>query len=297
MQNQAMGLAEAMGAEQIICHHIELKGIWQWIAPYIRWGWRNTHSFTPPWPEVIVACGRKAILAALWLKRCHGIPVVYVQDPYISPSHFDAVVVPAHDNVSDARVIPMVGACHRVSAITLKQARETFAERFANTEQPRRSLFIGGPNRCFDMPLELIHALIQQLQQEPGSLWVTVSRRTPPAITAMLRAQANLTLITPDDTPNPYMGLLAWSDVCILTCDSVNMASEAIAASMPIYLVKLPGGNKKFKRFHDDIEQRGLIRWWHTAKPVEVYDTKPFGEMSRIAACVNQRLGRKMLFS
>lgn len=292
MQSQAMGLAEAMGAEQILCHTIKLNGIWRTIAPYFRWGWKNTHNFTPPWPEVVVACGRKAILAALWLKKKHGIPVVYVQDPYISPRHFDAVVAPAHDNVKDARVINMVGACHRVSPNMLKVARETFAERFANTEKPRRSVFIGGPNRCFDMPVDPIRSLIQQLQQEPGSLWVTVSRRTPPEIINMLREQSGLTLITPEDDPNPYMGLLAWSDICILTCDSVNMASEAIAAGVPLYLVRLPGGNKKFQRFHDEIEKRGLIRWWRPGKALEAYAMAPLDEMSRVAQCVNQRLGR-----
>lgn len=290
MQNQAVGLAEAMGAEQIICHTTELKGLWRWMAPYIRWGWNDAEMFQAPWPEVIIACGRKAITAALWLKKHVGIPVVYVQNPYISTRHFDAVVVPSHDNLRDTRAIPMTGACHRISKHLIDQERKTFADRFGHAEKPRRSIFIGGPNRCFDMPLELIQSLVEQMQKEPGTLWVTVSRRTPTEVVHMLQSQADLHLITPKDIPNPYMGLLAWSDVCVLTCDSVSMASEVVAAGVPLYLVKLPGGNKKFQRFHHAIETRGLMRWWHPDEKVDPYDVTPFEEMPRVAACVRQRL-------
>lgn len=292
MRNQAIGLAEAMGALRWEHHKVELHGMLSWLEPYVRLGWADRkQQFQPPWPAVIIACGRKAITSALWLKKHVGRPVVYVQDPYISPRHFDAVVAPSHDDMkSYPNVMPMLGACHRVNEKSLRQARDTFAASLGVTPPLRRSLFLGGANRCFTMPLQLIHELVQELQQAEGTLWVSVSRRTSPEIMNMLRAQKNLNLITPDDVPNPYMGLLAWSDVCVLTCDSVSMASEVMSAGIPLYLVRLPGGNRKFARFHQDIESRGLMKWWKPGLPVVPYSTKPLHEMQRVAAWVHQQI-------
>lgn len=294
MKNQGLGLAEAMGASRIEHHQIKLTKLWHHLAPYLRWNWRDDQrQFQPPWPEVVVACGRKAILPALWLKKNMGIPVVYVQDPYISPRHFDVVVAPTHDGMrSHEKVIPMLGACHRISEGSLQQARADFADTLGSAPQPRRSLFIGGPNGCFSMPLLLIQSLIHDVQKEEGTLWVTVSRRTPADIVNMLRQQKNMNLITPGDTPNPYMGLLAWSDVCLLTCDSVSMASEVMAAGVPLYLVRLPGYGRRIARFHEDVESRGLIRWWNPAVPSVPYPTTPLREMDRVAACVKERLAK-----
>lgn len=293
MRNQALGLAEAMGASRIVCHRIVLRGLWNWLVPYFRLGWSDTQQqFQPPWPEVIVACGRKAIAPALWLKRNIGTLVVYVQDPYISPRYFDAVVAPAHDRMRDESIIPMMGACHRITEQKLREAREAFADSLGQAHQPRRSLFVGGPNRCFSMPLPLIESLVSHLKREEGTLWVTTSRRTPPDIVSMLRRQTGIMLITPDDTPNPYMGLLAWSDVCILTCDSVGMVSEVMAAGVPMYLVTLPGGNHKFTLFHQDAEKQGFLRWWSADIPTHPYPIQPLCEMERVAALVRERLRR-----
>ena len=78
-----------------------------------------------------------------------------------------------------------------------------------------------------------------------GSLLVTTSRRTPAAahaavaleLKAAAAAGVPCQLWTPDATPNPFHGLLAWSDNVAVTADSINMVTEACAAGEPPFRV------------------------------------------------------------
>ena len=43
-----------------------------------------------------------------------------------------------------------------------------------------------------------------------------------------------------DQSPNPFLALLASADAAIVTGDSESMTAEAIAAGMPVYLAPVP---------------------------------------------------------
>lgn len=285
MENQALGLAEAMQFGQIITHCIKLHGLYKWLAPYISWGWRDKEGqFQEPWPNMIIACGRKAITPALWLKRMYNIPVVYIQDPYISTKHFDYVVAPLHDGVRGENVISMLGACHRVSEEKLAKAAQEFKHLFLDNKKPICSFIIGGPNRSFQMPLHIIQEAIGQLTKtQNGDVWVSTSRRTPIEITNYLKTVPNIHLIMPESPVNPYLGLLAYSDICLLTADSVSMVSECIASKASVYLVPLLGKSKKFSKFYDALGEKGLIRWWSNNTPLQTYEKPSCDEVKRVA--------------
>ena len=45
----------------------------------------------------------------------------------------------------------------------------------------------------------------------------------------------------PDDSANPYFGMLALGDELVVTADSVSMLSEACATGKPVYMAPLGG--------------------------------------------------------
>ena len=59
---------------------------------------------------------------------------------------------------------------------------------------------------------------------------------------------------------NPYFGILAHADSLIVTGDSVNMVSEAIATGKPVYIFQLSGGNSKFDLFHKRLQELDKTR-------------------------------------
>src|SRR3990167_264079 len=132
MVNQCLGVAESLGLsiEQKL---IRLRAPWKWLAPYfpvgLKYAWgKNSASLEGPFPDVAIACGRQAILALLFIKKAshHQTKIIYIQNPSINPHHFDAVIVPKHDNISGKNVIQAIGAPHRVTAQKLHDEKEKF---------------------------------------------------------------------------------------------------------------------------------------------------------------------------
>jgi len=65
-----------------------------------------------------------------------------------------------------------------------------------------------------------------------------------------------------DEAPNPYLGLLAWADYAVVSPDSVNMASEACGASIPVYVDRPHLCRRRLAAFHDGLLRAGRTRPW-----------------------------------
>ncbi len=289
MENQARGLAEALGYEPIL-KRISLRPFWNFFSPHIRFGKQfclspTSDKLNPPWPELLIASGRRSILPALYIKEAskNHTKVVYLQNPKISPKYFDAVVCPKHDNLKGPNVISMVGAPHRVTKECLQQNYQLFSSIFSKYPGPRYSILIGGPNRVFQMTTQVGQTLVKQLnhlqKKDNASLLISTSRRTPIEILTMLKEAFShnpRVYIWDFQGENPYFALLAWADAILLTCDSVNMISEVCSTIKPVYLIPLPGGSKKFSSFYEQLLEIDRIRWFKGN--IDLFKAKSFNE-------------------
>lgn len=272
MENQALGLAESL-TSNIIVKRTDLRWPWKQLTPYFRIGLsacfsQRGDSLTPPWPQVLIASGRQSILPALYVKQASNNKTVtiYIQNPGISPSYFDAVIAPQHDNLTGPNVIVTQGALHRVTTSRLEEDKKIFGE-FAALPQPRLAVMIGGTNRAFQFDQQVAETLalqLQHLQQKyKASLLISPSRRTDAQNINRLKSTLgeNQVYFWDGKGENPYFAMLAWADAIMVTCDSVSMISEACSTSKPVYLYRLPGGDPKFSRFLDDIIESGRAKW------------------------------------
>ena len=85
---------------------------------------------------------------------------------------------------------------------------------------------------------------------------------------------------------NPYLGILAHADCFIVTGDSVNMVSEAIATGKPVHVFKDFGGSKKFDRFHNSLEKLGVTRPF--SGRIEKWEYETIDEMTLVADAVKK---------
>lgn len=304
MENQCLGLAEALGLTPIV-KRIGLRAPWRWLPPQIFplpfWALtRASDRLQAPWPDLLIACGRKSVPFAVAIKRLSGgrTYTVQMQDPKISPQFFDFVIPPAHDHLTGRNVFAITGAPHRITPAKLASARQSYSHRFANLPRPLVGVLVGGPNRSFEMTPEDIDGLSQNLRklgnEEGAGLAITLSRRTPDFVEARLRkALEGLAYdVSKPGSDNPYLGILALSDAFVVTADSVNMATEAAITGKPIFIAELKGGAPKFDRFHAALTTRGIAR---------VFDGKlahwsypPLNETSRAADEIRRRLTLKL---
>jgi len=305
MENQCLGLAEALGLEPIV-KRIRLRPPWRQFSPFLRHGLRwafssKGDSIGPPWPDLLIATGRHSVPASLYARRAtlnNGSArtfTVQLQNPVIDPSRFDLVVVPRHDGVTGPNVITTRGALHRVTPAMLRAEAEKFLPTVSSLPSPRIAVLIGGTNAVFSLTPHEMVPLTMQLnalaKATGGSLMVTPSRRTGEANLAILQAGLHdVPSYVWDGTGyNPYYGMLGLADAIIATPDSVNMVSEACTTGKPVYVVDLPGGSEKFRRFHQALRDDGLTRLFNGT--LEQWTYQPLDDLRLVADRVREMMG------
>ncbi len=297
-QRQVEALAQALG--QGDAPHVTLlpDRRARWLAPHrfpgaaTALGDAFAACLANP-PSLALGCGRQAALATRLLRRA-GSRVVQILDPRMSLRHWDIVVAPEHDGLVGSNVVSVCGSLHPVNDVWLAAARGAFPA-FAERAGLRVALLVGGPGKhwplsdaSFQAALVAIQAAVAELG---GQLWVSASRRTPPAWQAAIRhCGAARIWCDGSDGDNPYRGFLAWADVLLVTADSVNMLSEAAATHAPLYIVAAQRQSGRAARFVGHLLDIGRARPWQGE--LAAFACSPMRETERIADEVRARLGR-----
>jgi uncharacterized protein len=295
MRSQALGLAEATGFD-IVEKPLSIRLPWSllppqlWPLPHFAVADRRT-LLAPPWPDLVVGCGRNSVIPALAIRRASGGRTVaaHVQDPRLGRAEFDLLLVPEHDRLRGERVIVTRGALHCVTPEKLAAARQGFPE-LVTLPRPVLGVLIGGSNRAYSLTLDRLGAIADAiaacLRATGGSAVVTPSRRTGGAGIALLRERLwNVPAVIWDMTgDNPYFAYLATADAFLVTADSVSMISEAAATGRPVHIIELEGGDAKFARFHATMRSSGITRPF--AGRIESWDYAPLDDTARAGAAV-----------
>jgi uncharacterized protein len=272
MASQALGLAEAVGLA-FVEKRLTIRRPWAWLPPQL---WAAPlaaaavdagRRLAPPWPDLVIGCGRNTAAPVLAIRRAGGgrTLAAQVQDPRIAHSEFDLMLVPAHDRLRGPRVVVTTGAIHRVTGERLAAERCRFPA-LAALPRPIVGVLIGGANRAYRLDLPLLGEIAAQVaaavRARGGSAIVTPSRRTGAAGIAVLRDKFGDLPgeIWGGDGANPYYAYLAVADALLVTADSVSMVSEAAATGKPVHIIDLPGGDAKFARFHAQMRAAGIAR-------------------------------------
>ncbi|NKB49386.1 MAG: hypothetical protein GKS02_08470 [Alphaproteobacteria bacterium] len=306
MINQCRGLAAALGvqaAEKVIA----LARPWKWVPPAITPARLSVLAasgdpLAPPWPDLLIATGRKSVAPALAVRRASGGQTfcVQIQNPDIALEKFDLVIAPGHDRLVGANVFSTLGSLHGVTSTVLDDARTRFANDLAAPPRPLIAVLLGGNNAVYH--LDAAHAArladdLATLANAQGcGLAITASPRTPPEAVDVIK-QGLATELTNGSAlfwdgadANPYLGYLAHADAILVTGDSVNMVSEAAATGKPVHIIELAGGSDKFSRFHTVMAQAGITRPF--AGKVEQWSYKVPSDTAQAAAEIRRRMSQ-----
>ena len=277
-ENQCLAVAEQLEQLMPLNTAVKRTGLrqpWKTFSPYI--GFECAYSFTgdalsAPWPDIVIASGRKSIAAAMYIKKKTGGKcfTIQLQDPRIAAHNFDLVAVPAHDGLRGDNVIVTDTAPNLITTEKLKTAKTEYKKMFGSYSKDRKviSVLIGGNSKTHSLTPQIATQLcndLKKLSDAGHSLLITTSRRTDIGMQAQLKTELkgdNVYIWTSEDeshTPNPYLGMLAYGDAVIVTEDSVSMVSDALQTSCPVYLYKLSGQSRKFDRFYKILGDADLI--------------------------------------
>ncbi|MCA0370379.1 MAG: mitochondrial fission ELM1 family protein [Proteobacteria bacterium] len=300
-QNQCVGLAEGLGYEAKV---IPVRARFPWsLLPAHLWPCPlkglEGGPLSPPWPDLIIAAGRASVAPTAAIRRITGgrTRVIQMQNPRVSARLFDAIISPRHDGLTGSTIIETKGALHRVTRARLQEEGARFAAKFAHLPRPYTAVLVGGTNRCYTMAPKEMQALAEMLKEAltftGGALLVSISRRTAPENTQALKDALHgvPTAIWDGEGDNPYFGFLGLADFVVVTCDSVSMTSEACATGKPVYSFDLPGGSRKFSRFHTYFRKLGLTRPFEGR--LDAWDNPPLEEMDQVIGRLKEILNPK----
>lgn len=303
MVGQSLALAQAMDVPYFdvrimaspIYRLFPQMGTWPTMPISPR---RNDRRIGPPWPDVVITCGKRTTGAALAIRRLSlgKTKIVQIQDPRIKPSYFDVMVTPQHDPISQqglAHVVVSKASLNRLTMRDIAKAAKALDKGFKRTKKAATAVMIGGNNRRYKASAEDFAAFGAQLadfaKANARHLVLIGSRRTPRyamgAMEAPLRGCSYSVWDGKGD--NPYPGILGIVDDVIVTSDSVNMASEACLTGKPVYIAHLQQETGRIAAFHEMMMAEG-----HTKPLGQNFDKPPeiLDEMATIAAQVKKLL-------
>jgi len=271
--NQALGVADALGLAYDVksLQYSRLSKLPNsLLAATFRHLSRSARDdLQPPWPQLVIAAGRRTAPVARAIKRAASGRCFLVQCmwPGAGASEFDLIAAPAHDSLPDLdNLIRTVGAPHRVTPAILADAASRWRSRLASVPRPRLAVLVGGSTGTHEFDTAAANDLAKRIttltRAMGGSLMMTTSRRTSQAAREALHGgldPAHHFDWTGDSGDNPYLGYLALADRLVVTGDSTTMCTEACAAGNPVY-IHAPAARTapKHQALHRALYDRGL---------------------------------------
>jgi len=213
---------------------------------------RRSAPLEPPWPDLVIAAGRRTAPVALWIREQSDGRTRLVQlgrKGADDADRFDLAVTPAHCRLfPHPKRIETSATLHAVSRARLAEAAARWEARIAPQPAPRIALLVGGDSGQYRIDAGVARQLaldaLRFADQCGGSLFATTSRRLSPSATdalcAALAGRAFVHRWRPDDGDNPYLGFLALADAIVITGDSEAMLAEATFCGRPLYVVTPP---------------------------------------------------------
>jgi mitochondrial fission protein ELM1 len=265
-----LGAAEALGLAPEL-RRVRPRAPYAWLMP---WGpidprerpGASKSPIAPPFPDLVIASGRRAVPSLRYVKRASGgrTYTVFLKDPRAGPGSADFIWAPAYDRIRGPNVLTTLTSPHRITAARLAAARAEPDPRVAALPAPRVAVLAGGDSRHHrftDADVARFTANLETLAATGVSLLMTVSRRTPPPLRAALLdlARRRGGFFWDGAGENPYIALLALSDAVIVTADSFNMVGEAAATGVPVLVFEPSGGHMKLRTFLDGLKRLGVV--------------------------------------
>ena len=304
-RSQCLGVAEALGFPYAVktLHYRKLAGLPNALvgASFKGLDRKSRAQLAPPWPDVVIAAGRRTAPVARKIGRLSGGRCFLVQlmHPGAGAAEFGLIAQPRHDRKrAGGNVLAVTGSPHGLTAATLEAAADRWRADFASLPKPRIALIVGGSTRRRKftpaMARELGRRASRMASRAGGSLLVTTSRRTGGAtddLLAVVKAPNRVFRWGGDDGgENPYVGYIALADAVIVTGDSASMCSEACATRAPVYIFAPPALTvPKHARLHEQLYAEGYARPLRGA--LEAWSHPPLNAASEVAAEIRRRLG------
>ena len=210
----------------------------------------------------VIGTGSGTFYAAKAVARKLGVKCGVVLYPRgYDIASFDCVLAPAFDRPKTAaNVIEIPANLVANDEAFYEKGVAAFRERTAVI--PEIAVIVGGPNKCSTMTADWMKTQLNEIFKLPGAKGVTTSRRTPPAVEAVVDSYPwDYKLLYSKDHFNPIPAFVKLAKKLYVTAESTGMLSESctFGTAEVIALDNLNPGPHKFRRFVEDLRAGGYV--------------------------------------
>ena len=225
-------------------------------------------KFIVPEIDVIISCGRKSVIPSLCIKKnsTKKIVNIHIQDPKVSLSNFDYVIVPEHDGLDGKNVISSKGALHYLTLKEIEKNHNYLGNKI-NKNKQQILLILGGPNKYYKYDQKNLRKIFENIKElaVKNNLQIIIipSMRTPAnAIDYANKFFGNENVVIQNVDKKAYLSGLSIAKFLVVTCDSTSMISEAALTGKPIYVAQIPPkrDDLRFRQFRDLFSKLNIIK-------------------------------------
>ncbi|MBF0254557.1 MAG: mitochondrial fission ELM1 family protein, partial [Candidatus Omnitrophica bacterium] len=215
--------------------------------------------------DIVISCGASTEASNIILSGENSARSAFIQKPQCGTGCFTVVLAPGHDRLSHR------GNALRISGALSGSLTGNAAVPARDLKLSRMGLLIGGSSRHSQWGAQDLKAVLEGVkglsQAREMEVFLTTSRRTDPgcektledALGAWPQCSRRL-IVSRENPPGAYDGILSDADFLVVTADSISMISEAVSTGKPVVVVwpaGKPGGSNKLTRFIDEMAREG----------------------------------------
>jgi mitochondrial fission protein ELM1 len=226
------------------------------LAPEAR------QEITLPWPNLVIAAGKRTVPVARWIKAASGgrAKLVQVGRPRAALKNFDLVIsTPQYGLPKDSNVVELALPFASPRPVPPKDV-SYWAEQWKDLPRPWTVVSIGAGKFPLRFGAPEVGDLGEKLSGLGTSLIAVASPRTAPDALDVLAKHVKdrpAKFYPWGRTTTPYQAALALADRIVVTSDSMSMVSEAINSGKPVSIFRLPVA----RFFPSWSTERGLTAW------------------------------------
>ncbi|HPP13048.1 MAG TPA: ELM1/GtrOC1 family putative glycosyltransferase, partial [bacterium] len=231
-------------------------------------------------PACVLSAGSSLAPVNLILARSLGCCSVVIMTPSLVPlSLFDLAIIPYHDwlrhRVRRDNIVVTLGAPSNIDRKTLEEEKRTFGQQIGIFRYSEIvGVLLGGNDQNYRLSpgwLKKFLAGLQSYSRERRVGFVfTTSRRTPEDVVQYLKQElARWENVLYEEYPGKgvrqshYPGILACSELLLVTEDSINMISESVSSGRKVVIVGVERKKKRliFDRTIEQMCQKGYAHY------------------------------------
>ena len=282
MQNQSIALGKSLGLRPSL---LEVKPFWLTRYLPILFAGRFNIPLSNDDAlllsvnyDILITCGSRFAGISIGLKRYYlkakrKLFTIHIQNPGLSPEHFDLLIVPEHDNITGENIIISKGSLHEVNKDNIKNSFKNLKSKTLKHLTDHIVVLVGGDTKRQKFTKDAVVNFLNEIKRMQkifgSSVFISLSRRTPDFFSSLI-IDVNIPKTTvwdpKENEDNPYPGIINKAKFILVTTDSINMLSEATSSGKAVYGYDIIRPNKRKEKFIEFLISKKLFSYSSSIK-------------------------------